>query len=512
MPKSNKMTVFDNVIYSTVGIYVEYGIGMLASVIIARTLGPDIFGLYGYILWFVQLGVVLSSGAINQGVIKFVAESRGKGSNDDLIVVIRYLRKILLWLLLFVVPLVLAVLLLVKAQKFPDVPMLWLAVPVVAVPIRAYYMFCISVAKGYEKFRLTAFVALVVSPAYLLLTASAAFFSPSLLTFLLVFLAVSFLFFFVSSIKTRSLMSSDRQLKINRVTRQRANRHVAIVSSTVVLGFLSSTQIEVFFLGLLASFDAVANFSVALRVASAVALLVPGIFSAVILPILSKSLGEGKESTNRRLLATKRFTALLAIPACVFCGLASPQIIVGLFGPQYANAVIPFAFLLLFSAYNTWAIASNSLLVSIDKQSSILSVTVLSMIIKLSLGVWLVGRYGLVGAVGSFCLVSLISSSLVIWLSRKANGYALEFGVYFRILFASAISCLPVSWLFIAGDPNLLLLVPGAIVFLSSFTIVLLYFRFLPANDAQFLLEVRNRFVPFRISPLDRLLQRAVQE
>jgi O-antigen/teichoic acid export membrane protein len=71
--------------FSSVGIYSEYFLGMVAAIMTARHLGPKYYGIYALFIWFAAVGVVITNSGITTGVIKFVAELRG-ASHENLIV------------------------------------------------------------------------------------------------------------------------------------------------------------------------------------------------------------------------------------------------------------------------------------------------------------------------------------------------------------------------------------------------------------------------------------------
>ena len=60
--------------------YVSYALGMLTSIVIARSLGPDDFGRYSYVVWLAGLLVVLANNGTTNTAIRFVSESLGRGS------------------------------------------------------------------------------------------------------------------------------------------------------------------------------------------------------------------------------------------------------------------------------------------------------------------------------------------------------------------------------------------------------------------------------------------------
>jgi O-antigen/teichoic acid export membrane protein len=161
-----------NTLFSSVAMYTEFALGMLTSIVIARHLGPEGFGAYSAVIWLVGMGVAATNSGTASAAIKFVAELRG-GDREALVrPLVAYLRR--------AQRLFLAVVLLAGALA------LWLAghhvAPsfhhgmlfaflVVAVSLRAGYMFNIGVAKGLENFRINAMVAVVSTPVNLALVA-----------------------------------------------------------------------------------------------------------------------------------------------------------------------------------------------------------------------------------------------------------------------------------------------------------------------------------------------------
>ena len=76
---NTRNTVIRNTLFSSVGIYTEYFLGMLTSIIIARHLGPADFGAYSLVVWLVATGVAITNSGVASAAIKFVAELRGAG-------------------------------------------------------------------------------------------------------------------------------------------------------------------------------------------------------------------------------------------------------------------------------------------------------------------------------------------------------------------------------------------------------------------------------------------------
>jgi hypothetical protein len=99
---TNRAHTLRNTMFSSVGIYTEYFLGMIAAVVIARHLGPGRYGIYGLFIWFAAVGVVATNSGITTGVIKFVAELRGANREDLIVPLLERLRKVQRWHMILV--------------------------------------------------------------------------------------------------------------------------------------------------------------------------------------------------------------------------------------------------------------------------------------------------------------------------------------------------------------------------------------------------------------------------
>ena len=154
-----------NTMFSTIGIYTEYFLGMLTSIFIARQLGPDDYGAYSAIIWLVAMGVAISNAGTASAVIKFVAELRGSERDELIAPTVAYLRKAQHWFMLAVIVAV-GLLLLLSGQHIATGFDHWMIFGFLAIAIglRSQYMFNVGIAKGFEDFRVTAIVAGIATP------------------------------------------------------------------------------------------------------------------------------------------------------------------------------------------------------------------------------------------------------------------------------------------------------------------------------------------------------------
>ena len=83
-----------NTAYASLGVYVEYLLGLVASILIARALQPADMGVYGLLVWICATGVVVANAGITLAAIKFVAELRGAGHETLVGVLMQRLRRL----------------------------------------------------------------------------------------------------------------------------------------------------------------------------------------------------------------------------------------------------------------------------------------------------------------------------------------------------------------------------------------------------------------------------------
>lgn len=466
-----------NTLFSSLGIYTEYFLGMLAAIMIARHLGPAEYGVYGLFMWLVSVGVVITNSGVTTGVIKFVAELRG-GGNDALIVpAIQSLRRAQHLHLLVALGIGMGAYLLL-GHHLP-LPMGWVEFLMLlgSMVMRASYMFNVAVAKGFEAFDATAKIALVAAPLNLALVILAMLLKGSIFWFVVVYAASSVAFLGVSSRQAWRLTTGlPRVATLPLDLRQRMRRHLRLVSATVVIGFFIASDVEILFLTMYDSARSAGYFKVAYQLATGVALLVPGVFGALLLPMMAKALSEGRAVAGRRFIAVTSYLTLLATPVVAFGTCFASAVIALLYGPSYASAAPVFAFIIFSCSVSTATQGASSLLVSADRQHTILLLTLVFGALKVTLDMLLIAHFGLSGAVSAIVTISLASSVTYLVIGMRVGGVRLEWGRLLRVVLsgtAATLLVLPIRELHL--QPIWTILLGGTLLTLgySMFTLLL---------------------------------------
>jgi O-antigen/teichoic acid export membrane protein len=434
-----------NTLFSSVAMYTEFALGMLTSILIARHLGPEGFGAYSAVIWLVAMGVAATNSGTATAAIKFVAELRGGGRDSLVRPLVAYLRRTQRIFLVVVLAIGALALWLAGHRVAPTFHhgMLF-GFLVVAIALRASYMFNIGVAKGLENFRINAMVALVSAPLNLAMVAAAIWLDLAVEWLLGIFLVSGVVFYVMSQRQLRPLLppGEDRAALPEDLV-PRVRRQMLYTTLIVTFGFLIISDVEVMFLTAYADAHAAGQFKVGYQLANGAATLVPGVFGALMLPMMANALSQGREVAGHRFAASTAYLMLLAAPLVAFGIVLSDPAIDILYGVEYEHASIVLAVCLAGSALMTTTQAASSLLVSADRQHLVLRVVIVVGLLKIGLDAWLIHVDGLRGALIAFSVVALANAASYTTLAIRECGTAPDWGRLARTILASALSASP---------------------------------------------------------------------
>ncbi|HRN61600.1 MAG TPA: oligosaccharide flippase family protein [Luteimonas sp.] len=504
---STRGQVLRNTLFSSVGIYTEYFLGMLTSIIIARHLGPSDFGAYSLVIWLVATGVAVTNSGVASAVIKFVAELRGAGRHAQI-------RSLLAWAwhvqagFLAVVVVVGGVLFVLYGEHvmpgFNHTALL--AILVLTTILRSLYMFNIGVAKGYESFSTTAAIAVIVTPLNLLLVLLAWWLGGPMEWFLGAYTVSSFLFWWISRRRIAPLLPPAQPREpLDEDLRRRLRSYTALVAVTVAISFITASEVEVLFLTLFDSSASAGQFKVAYQLSTGALLLVPGVFGALLLPMMANALSQGREIAGRRLAMSTTYLAALAAPLVAFGVVFSEQIIGLLYGQAFAPAATVFAFCLGAGAVAVVSQGASGYLLGADRQRALMTVVLLCSGVKVALDIVLIRAYGLAGAVAAFSVTTVLVSVLTIGLALRYSGARLEWSRMLRVLLAAGLGAVG-GWAVRDHLPTLPALVVGGAVLSLLFAAGTLLLGFWTAGDLRHFRELHGRYARGRPLLLDRLL------
>jgi O-antigen/teichoic acid export membrane protein len=287
-------------------------------------------------------------------------------------------------------------------------------------------------------------------------------------------------------------------------------RHMRLVAVTVSVGFIAASEVEVFFLNLFKYTAEAGQFKVAYQLASGAAMLVPGVIGALLLPMMANALSQGRDVAARRFVASTTYLAVLAAPLAAFGAVFCGPIIELMYGAQYAPAAPVFAVCLFACAVATASQGGSSLLVSADRQLTILVLVVGCGLLKVLLDVLFIRSWGLTGAMYAYLAVALVNAALIVALALRSVGMHPDWTRIARILLAAALAAAAAFPLRGHWSP-LPTLVLAAAWFGAVYATLTLLLRCWSRADIEHLARLHRRFAGGKPALLARALDRSAR-
>lgn len=484
--------VLRNTAFSLIATYVEFFLGLVISIVIARSLGPHIFGVYTYLVWVSATLMIFINGGLPSALTKFSAELR-TSNPSTLAPFTVYMQKLHTRRLLVVASLC-VIAIAVAGEHIGSVEtkqLLWFAAAVAL--IKATYMFYVALAKGHEDFRGLAIVIGVVAPINVSMVLALSVWWPRIELFLLTLFVVSMLYFIAIRVVLRKQLYLRPQTYINADFTIRVNSYLRVIAINIVLSYIVYRQSEVFFLNRYSTPENVALFNVAFTLATSAAALAPGVYSALLLPLMARKIKEGMDAAAAQFIESTRYLLMLSAPIIAIGIIFSSEIIELLYGRNFAASTTPFMVCLVISALQIVAQASSSYQLSADKQFTLLKMLACGAAINITLAYFLVREYALFGAVAANALSGLFMSIGLMTLTKVELRASMPLSNYVRIVAAAAAAALPI-WLSKGYLHPALELLLGGVLFVTLYVGGMIVLGVLSADEKEYIKGLRVRF------------------
>ena len=469
--------------YASLALYAEYMLGLVASILVARALQPAEMGVYGLLVWLSATAVALANAGITLGAIKFVAELQGAGQPAVAATLVRRLRRLQHWTLLAVLAAVLLVLAFTHERLAPGVAPWVLALVPLALALRAPYMLNVALLKGREDFASVAVVAVcgaVLNLAMVVLVWNS---MASLAAFMAVYALSSVVFWALSQWRATRGGDAAAGEPLPAPLQARLRHHLRVAAFTSVLGTIGAGELELLPLTLFASAHDAGLFKVASALASGAALLVPGILSAQLLPVMAHARGRGQGEAEARFVGMTTWLLVLGLPLVAFGLVHADAIIELLYGSAYAQAAPVLAALLAARTATVVGQGATAFLLSADRQTTLMWLTVAFTALRLAGVFAATWTWGLPGAIGATLVLSLLASASTILLAMGTARAGLPWWRLARVAVAAALPALASAAL-TARLPTGAALAAGIAIFALAYPAALWLLRALDDADA----------------------------
>ncbi|MBA4110145.1 MAG: hypothetical protein C0487_11195 [Leptothrix sp. (in: Bacteria)] len=470
--------------------YVTTALGLIVSVIIARSLGPKDYGQYAYLLWLSGLLVIFGNHGLGISGIRFVSESLGRGNPEEARNVHGWLQRRQWASLLSVLACFSVGVLAFRPAGWQESIGLLVGVCIVSVIAKVIFLFDISIAKGYSRFSVEALTNMAMSLLYAVGVVALGMMQASLTTFVLFFALISACHVVMVSYLLRKEGIAPGQGDCSPELLTRLKPHLTWTVVLVLVGTLSNKTIETFLLSTLIGPAEVGFFAIATALTRGGIDLLSSALTTMLMPMMGHAFGKGGMSKVNEILSDAvRYFLFVGL---ILAGLGALWAALGIsimYGPRYDPVINVLRVMMLVGGLTLAESAFGALLSTTDHQKLRAGVSMLSLLVSAVASIALVPKFGLAGAVAAHAitrgLVLLIMGAGLMQMLK----ITLPVRELLRLVGAALIAVLlilPILW---ASNTPLMQFAAG-LVYLFAFMTATVLLRAWQAKDAQLLLSL----------------------
>jgi O-antigen/teichoic acid export membrane protein len=463
--------------------------GLVMSVVLARGLGPALMGHLSYVVWAERTLTAVATLGYTFATVRYTAEAFARGDIGRAGSVVRlFMRRQLVTTALVT----LAAVPLVVGFAAPDLkaPLLVVVATLFLITIEGIYTHALQGAQRYDVTARTS----TIKMALQLLVAVVAIRLGADLAMLIAGLGLTLI--------VSCLIQRRRVLQIYPGVTGAApapmtadvRAYLLPLSIVAVLDVIVWDRSEVFFLGLYASSEDIAFYSLAFGLANRI-MIIPAIAVGALLPAFSALHGSGDPEEFVRLYrSVLRYVALVGAPLAAMVAALAPSLVVWLYGNAYLPAaplVGVLAAVALLSALRQVAWAA---LRGVGDRRCALTATAVAAAINIGLAALLIPRWGTVGAVVANAAAQVTAS---VW---AFGGMASTHRVAFPMLditktVAAAVLAWFVAWELTGNAHDLLRLVIAGAAGSSTFVLACVPLGLVGAREWELLATSTRRLL-----------------
>lgn len=437
----HRIALLRNVALVAAAGYVEAAVGLIVGVMIARTLGPADFGHYAFSIWLCGMLIMAGNNALPSSSIKFLAEARGAGRPD---VAAALVHRFARWQFASsgaVIVVFVAVIWAKPLLDWHDSLPLMLGIAVVAVWARAGFWMRGALGKGFELFAPENLTLMGIAMLNLTLISLLAWRGGSITEFFAVYAVLGL----AGNVLVRLMLhragvrAAPGPLPDELSLRLR--RHLLLTGVLMLLTVATNRAVEMTLLKIHVDAQTVGYFAIAATLTKGAVDLLAGGMSAVLLPAMSRRHGSGgADSLSSMFVESTRLYWFLGLAIAGLGLTVSEGLVHLLYGARYDGAITPLTWHLFISGLVVVNGAAAAVLTASDRQLDRIRVIACTFILNLALGLLLIPRYGLLGAMASYGLTQLFETSFVWWYAGRRTKARLPLLAMLRLALAAVIA------------------------------------------------------------------------
>lgn len=421
--------------------YVNFFLGLVVSAVIARSVGPEDFGRYAYVVWITGVLASIANNGLNTTGIRFVSESLGRNSDEGARAIHGWLlRRHYACLAVTALGFLVAIPVLVPLDWNGQVAF-FACIVLISMLAKAIYLFDISIAKGYGQYSVEAFSTMAVSGVNMLCVLALFGMRASLAAYLTLFAVASAAYAVLAwrMLRVRRLLPSGEILDPS--LSSRLKNHLGWTVLLTVAAAVGNKSSETYLLSAYFGPAEVGFFAIAAALTRGSVELLSSGLNTVLMPLMGHAFGAGQiQRVNSILANAVRYFGFAGLLLAGLGFLWADVVISVMYGAQYEPATQAFRIMALVAGITMSQGAFGALLSTSENQRVRALIAVVSVLVNVVAAVLLVPRYGLTGAViahaSSSALIFLLVSAGIV----RAFSVSLPWRELGRLMLAAAVA------------------------------------------------------------------------
>jgi len=502
-PSNRRLAILRSVTIVSVSSYIEFALGLLVSVWIARTLGPSDFGRYAFTVWLCSWLITCSNHALTTSSTKFIAEADGSGATDVASHIAGWLNQMQHKSSLLVVSLFLLGLTLIQPEEWHQALLPAAVLVVIATAGKANYAMWVAVAKGQERFEPEAIATVLSSVIGVGLVLLATWLHAGLLAFIGIFTVACLLLNLINRIAYRHYCVPFEKGPIPAEMKQRLVQHLRLTAVLILITSCKSGTMEVFLLNTFSTSTAVGFFAIAGTLTRGAVQLFSVGLTTTLLPYMAKAYGQkGHANAVQFLSEASRFYWAVGLLIAGLGLVTTPDIVTLMYGHRYIDAIPAIEMMLVTAGFLLIVNGISAFQTVVDRQSDRLRISGTALVVNAVLAAVLVPWLGLMGAIVAYAGTRFSELVLAIVYLRRSTTGGLPAAAMIRLLGVGALAT-GVAWMAARVVPGHYGFLLGTLVFLLVFLPGSVLIRYWGDDDYEFIASIARR-----LGPVGRVLER----
>jgi O-antigen/teichoic acid export membrane protein len=442
----------------------------IASILIGRFLGPELYGQYTLALVVPQLLFLFTDLGINQGIIKFTASLRSTGETNRITKIIKHglILRASTGIAISIINYAFAELFASLFLQRPELA-LYIKIASISVLFQVIFTTATSAFVGLDKTEYNALTANIQATAKAIISIALVLLGFSVVGAIIGYVA-GYVVAAIASISILFLLIRGKQSNQNKNSISDDMKTLVRYGAPLYISLLLSGFIPLYQNVMLAIFTAdidIGNYKAATNFIALMAILAVPITTAL-LPAFSKL----NSSTNQKIktfytLANK-YTAMIIIPITFLIIIFSKEIVEIIYGYTYQSApVFLTTYCLLYFLVGLGYLVLPSLYNGLGETKTTLKMSLITFLTLAVLSPIFTKTYSVQGLIVAFLIASTVGTTYGLYIARKDFQIEFDTNILFRIYLNSVISSiLPLLMLHFSQLPKILNITIGGLLYL----------------------------------------------